>query len=377
MIRYVDDRRSLEDARSALSAADLLAVDCEAAGFHRYSDRLCLVQVTCGRRTYLFDPLALDPAPALEVPLRDPKVDVVMHGADFDLRLLDRDLGLKVRALFDTQVAASLLGIDGVGLGTLLEIRFGIRLSKKYQQGDWARRPLPGPMLEYAARDTAHLADLAGQLRTELFEAGRLEWALEEFRTLEAVRFERPPARDPVLQVREARNLGAREVDRLREALDWRDRIARQRDRAPFRVAGNRTLVEAAERNPGTVSELADVSGMNAVLARERGGELIRRFRSVDRRPTEMLTGYPYQAARRNGRRHRRRPEVERRLTRLKAVRNSTAARLGLDRGTLISNAVLEVIAEAAPSGRDELTGLRGVRRWQSDLLGAELLASV
>ena len=377
MIRYVDDRRSLEDARSALAAADLLAVDCEAAGFHRYSDRLCLVQVTCGGRTYLFDPLALDPAPALKVPLRDPKVDVVMHGADFDLRLLDRDLGLKVRALFDTQVAASLLGIDGVGLGTLLEIRFGIRLSKKYQQADWARRPLPGPMLEYAARDTAHLADLAGQLRTELFEAGRLEWALEEFRTLEAVRFERPPARDPVLQVREARNLGAREVDRLREALDWRDRIARQRDRAPFRVAGNRTLVEAAERNPGTVSELADVSGMNAALARERGGELIRRFRSVDRRPTEMLTGYPYQAARRNGRRHRRRPEVERRLTRLKAVRNSTAARLGLDRGTLISNAVLEVIAEAAPSGRDELTGLRGVRRWQSDLLGAELLASV
>ena len=377
MIRYVDDRGSLEDARGALAAADLLAVDCEAAGFHRYSDRLCLVQVTCGGRTYLFDPLALDPAPALEAPLRDPTVDVVMHGADFDLRLLDRDLGLGIRALFDTQVAASLLGIDGVGLGTLLGTRFGIRHSKKYQQADWAKRPLPGPMLEYAARDTVHLADLAGQLRTELSEAGRLEWALEECRTLEAVRFESPPARDPVLQVREARNLGAREVDRLREALDWRDRIARQRDRAPFRIAGNRTLVEAAESNPGTISELAGVSGMNAALARERGGELIRRFRSVDRMPAETLTGYPYRTAAGNGRHRRRGPEVERRLTRLKAVRNEAAARLGLDRGTLLSNAVLEVIAEAAPSGHAELTGLRGVRRWQSDLLGAELLASV
>ena len=161
MIRYVDDPTSLEDARAALAGAGALAVDCEAAGFHRYSDRLCLLQVTCGERTYLFDPFVLDPAPALEEPLRDPSVEVVMHGADFDLRLLDRDLGLRVRSLFDTQIAASLLGVTGVGLQTLLRDRFGIRLSKKYQQADWARRPLPEPMLEYAARDTAHLGDLA------------------------------------------------------------------------------------------------------------------------------------------------------------------------------------------------------------------------
>ncbi len=377
MIQYVDDPTSLEDARAALADADAFAVDCEAAGFHRYSDRLCLLQVTCGERTYLFDPFVLDPAPALEEPLRDPSVEVVMHGADFDLRLLDRDLGLRVRSLFDTQIAASLLGVTGVGLQTLLRDRFGIRLSKKYQQADWAMRPLPEPMLEYAARDTAHLEDLARELRRELVDAGRLEWAMEESRALELVRFELPPARDRVLQVREARSLGAREVDRLREALEWRDEIARERDRAPFRIAGNRTLMEAAVRNPGTVEELTELGGMNAALARERGGELIRRFRSVTGKPAGALTGYPLNAAYGNGSSRRLDPQVEERLTRLKAVRNATAERLGVDRGTLLSNAILEVIAEAAPARREELATVGGIRQWQSDVLGAELLASV
>ncbi len=377
MMRYVDDPKRLEDARAALASADTLAVDCEAAGFHRYSDRLCLLQVTCGACTYLFDPCALDPAPALEEPLRDPSVEVIMHGADFDLRLLDRDLGLRVRALFDTQIAASLLGVAGVGLQTLLRDRFGIRLSKKYQQADWARRPLPKPMLEYAARDTAHLEDLADELRRELLEAGRLEWAMEECRAMELVRFEPPPAGDPVLQLREARSLGAWEVDRLREALEWRDRIARERDRAPFRIAGNRTLVDAAQSNPSTVEELAELGGMNTALARERGGELIRRFQSVNRTPAGALTGYPHEAAYKNGPSRRLGPRVEERLTRLKAVRNATAERLGVDRGTLLSNAVLEAIAAAAPSQREELTALGGIRQWQSDVLGTELLASL
>ena len=377
MIRYVDDPKGLEDAKATLEGARRLAVDCEAAGFHRYSDRLCLLQVTCAERTYLFDPTALDPAPALEAPFRDPSVEVVMHGADFDLRLLDRDLGLRVRALFDTQIAASLLGVAGVGLQSLLKDRFGILLSKKHQQADWAMRPLPRPMVEYAARDTAHLEALADELRRELSEAGRLEWAIEECRAMESVRFEPPQAGDPVLRLREARNLDAWEVDRLREALEWRDRIARQRDRAPFRIAGNRTLVEAAQRNPGTVEELAAFGGMNPALARERGSELIRRFQSVNRRPVGALTGYPHEAARGNGRSRRLEPQVEERLTRLKAVRNATAERLGVDRGTLLSNAVLEAIAEADPARHEELTALGGIRQWQSDVLGTELLASL
>ena len=130
-----------------------------------------------------------------------------MHGADFDVRLIDRDLGIRVARLFDTQIAASLLGVEALGLSFLLENRLGIKLSKKYQKADWAQRPLPPPMREYAALDTIHLLALADHLRDELVERGRLEWAVEEFRELEKVRFEAPNGRDPVLGMRGVRDL--------------------------------------------------------------------------------------------------------------------------------------------------------------------------
>ena len=141
----MDDRPGLQAAQSNLEVADRIALDCEAAGYHRYSDRLCLVQLTTAGRTYLLDPLEIDPAPALRAVLEDSGTEVVMHGADFDVRLIDRDLGIRVARLFDTQIAASLLGVEALGLSFLLENRLGIKLSKKYQKADWAQRPLPRP----------------------------------------------------------------------------------------------------------------------------------------------------------------------------------------------------------------------------------------
>ncbi len=125
------------------------------------------------------------------------------------------------------------------------------------------------------------------------------------------------------------------------------------------------------------MEELAQLDGMSRALARERGTELIGRFRAVNLTPAGDLAGYPHEAARGNGSGRRPAPEVEERLTRLKTVRNGVAERLGVDRGTLLSNAVLQVIAEAVPSGTKELAALEGVRRWQTDLLGADLLASL
>ncbi len=373
----MDDQEGVEAVRSTLATAERIALDCEAAGYHRYSDRLCLVQLTTGSSTYLLDPLEIDPEPALRPALEDPGIEVVMHGADFDIRLLDRDLSIRIAGLFDTQIAASLLGDQAVGLSSQVESRLGIQLSKKYQKADWARRPLPAEMREYAAADTTYLPALANRLREGLVASGRLGWAVEEFNELEKVRFEESNGRDPVLGFKDARELGPREVDRLREALVWRDRIGRELDRALFRVVGDAVLVEASRRNPGTVDQVAALKGMSRSLASQWGQDLILRFREVDLRPEEELVGYPVGPVGSNGFGRRRSIEVEARMVRLKGVRNQRAENLGVDRGTLLSNAVLQLIAESPLSSADDLAGVAGMRRWQAELLADDLIASL
>ena len=375
-IRYVDDGEGLEAVRSTLQTTDRIALDCEAAGYHRYSDRLCLIQLSANGQTYLMDPFEVDPAPVLRPALEGSEVEVVMHGADFDVRLLARDLGIRLGKLFDTQIAASLLGIEAIGLSALLKSELGIHLSKKYQKADWARRPLPSPMREYAAHDSAHLIALAAHLRPALEQAGRLGWAVEEFRELEKVQFEKLEGRDPVRNVKEARTLGPREVDRLREALGWRDRLGRELDRALFRVAADVVLVEAARTNPATVSALSGIRGMSPALAAEWGSDLLARFREVDDRPEDGLVGYPAREGSSNG---SGRPslEVEARIARLKTIRNERARQLGVGRGTLLSNAVLQEIAELSPIRPEDIEAVKGVRRWQAELLAADLIASL
>ncbi len=376
-IRYVEDPHGLSEVGEALERAESVALDCEAAGYHRYSDRLCLLQLTVDRTTFLVDPFAVDPEPVLGPTLRRREVEVVMHGADYDVRLLDRDLGIGLTGLVDTQIAAALLGVESLGLSALLEGRLGIALSKKYQKADWAQRPLPPPMREYAALDTAHLHALAGELLAELEARGRLDWAREEFEELQKVRFEANGDRDPVTRIRAARDLDPRQVERLRAALEWRDRIARDMDRATFRVVGDPALVEVAVRDPRSMGELASVPGMNRGLAERDGEELLGSLARIRELPESGLRGYPRPPRDREGGGGRPPPEVEERLARLKGVRNAHAAELGIARGTLLPNGILQLLAERPPSDLPELAAVPGLRKWQAAVLGGALLATL
>jgi ribonuclease D len=373
----VDDPAELPLLRRALASEPWLALDCEAAGFHRYSDRLCLLQISTSSATQIVDPLAFDPGDALRGPLEDPAIEVLMHGADYDLRLLDRDLSVSLRGLFDTQVAAALLGENSLGLAALLELHLGVKLSKKFQRADWARRPLPADMLEYAASDTIHLRELADLLRARLDQAGRLTWALDECRFLEEARWESKPGddlEDPVARVRGARDLTPREVAFLREALAWRDKIARTRDKAPFRIAGDQALLEVVVRRPGTPDQLAEVRGFSRALASQEGQDLLERMARVALLPDGEIVPYPRRASTGTSRPS---PDTEERALRLKEVRNRRADELGIDRGTLLPNAVLLEIARLEPRSPDELDMVPGLRRWQAEALGETLLATL
>lgn len=371
---YVQSAQEAAGLVDDLARAKRIALDCEAAGFHRYSDRLCLVQLTTERATYLIDPLAFDASEVLRPPLEDPNLTVVMHGADFDLRLLSRDLRIRLHGLFDTQIAAQLLGEETLGLAGLLESRFGMRLSKKFQRADWAERPLSDGMLEYAADDTRHLMRLADWLTAELAEARRLGWAKEECRALEAAAGELPKdeePEDPILRIKGARHLSARQITALREALAWRDEIARARDRALFRVIAEGPLIDAVAAQPRTVSDLVAIKGFPQRLAEEEGAGLIQRLDRVTLMKDDELRGYP-RAPRRGG--FRSTPEMEALAERLKDARNRKADELRLPRGTLLSNSTLMEIARAAPRSVEALAQVEGVRPWKAEALGEDFV---
>ncbi|HSG08673.1 MAG TPA: HRDC domain-containing protein [Longimicrobiales bacterium] len=371
---HITDEAQAAGLRDDLRGSRRFALDCEAAGFHRYSDRLCLLQVTTDSATYIVDPLAFDVAALFRGPLEDPDVEIVMHGADYDLRLLDRDLGIRMRGLFDTQVAASMLGESALGLQALLEGRLGVTLSKKFQRADWAERPLSDAMLEYAADDTRHLMKLADMLAADLAAAGRTAWAFDECRALEANALARPveeAPEDPVARVKGARDLTPREVHALREALDWRDGLARARDRAPFRIVGDPPLLEAVLRRPLDSRELADIQGFPGGLARAEGDELLRRFDQVAQLPDDQLRPYPRNSRRGPGRPP---PEVEELAEKLKSARNKKAEALGMDRGTLLPNALVVAVAVEAPADLAALARIDGIRGWQVEVVGPDLL---
>ncbi len=369
--RLIADLESATALTTLLASNSRVALDCEAAGFHRYSDRICLIQLTVESETFIVDPLAFDPKEVIRPALENENVQVVMHGADYDVRLLNRDLGIQLRGIFDTQIAASLLGEPGLGLAALLQKHLAVNVSKKFQRADWARRPLPPDMLEYAASDTRHLATLASLLEERLLEEGRMTWAQEEFRAMEATRWEKVEDEDPVARVKGARDLPPRQVTALREALRWRDRVARRKDRAPFRVAGDEALLETVLARPRSVKDLAALKGFNPRLAHSEGKALLDRLYEVEGLELDELVGFPTPA--RNGR-GRPSPTVEERLDRLKSVRNSRAEELRIGRGTLVPNSVLLEIAWDAPRTLEDLGRIEGIKSWQVDTVGRAML---
>ena len=191
-LRLIEDSAEFATMLRRLRNEPTVAIDTEAASFHRYRDRVYLVQLSTRDETHLVDPLALPGLPGFGELLADPAIEKLFHDADYDLRLLGYEFGFTATNLFDTRVAAQFLNEPGIGLAALLEKYIGVRPDKRFQRADWSARPLTQPMLEYAAMDTRHLPDLRDLLRDKLLARGRLEWVLEECALLTAVRWPDP-----------------------------------------------------------------------------------------------------------------------------------------------------------------------------------------
>ncbi|ACG73488.1 3'-5' exonuclease [Anaeromyxobacter sp. K] len=265
---FVSDPDALSRLLDALAGERVLALDTESNSFHVYRERVCLLQLSTRAQDFVVDPISVDVRPLGEI-LCDGR-EVVLHGADYDVRCLHREYGWRIPRLFDTMIAARRLGRPGLGLSALVEAHFGVRLSKAFQRSDWGRRPLTPDQLAYAALDTHFLLPLFDLLTGELATRGALEEAWKESQRIASV-----VARERVFDPEGWRRIkGSRELDApgkavLRALWIAREDRARASDRPPFKVLGEPAMLEIARRRPATREALAAIPGVTpSVLGR-------------------------------------------------------------------------------------------------------------
>ncbi len=369
--QLIEQAADLETVVQDLLQEKTLAFDTEADSFYHYFDKTCLIQISTRRQIYLVDPIAMGGPEAL-APLgpvmASPDIRKVFHAAEYDIFVLKRDCRFRFANLFDTMISAQLLGYPAIGLAALAQRHFDLTLPKDEQRSDWSARPLRPTQLAYAAADVAYLIPLAEKLERELKKQKRLEWAREEFETLTRREWpEREFDRLGYLKIKGARSLDPQALSLLRELFLERDKRAREIDRPPFKVLGNRALIEIAQRQPASSEELSKVKGVTDLILRRFGRDVL----AAVKRGLKRKHG-PIPKGSGNGRRRMDR-RTERRLAVLKRWRGQRAREVELDPGVLCPNAALEAIAFKNPATGSELVGMEELKGWFAREFGEEV----
>lgn len=370
--RFLDRGPEIAGFFDAVREEPVLALDLEADSLHHYREQICLVQISTAAETTILDPLAApEVLDGLESVLADAGVRKILHGGDYDVRLLKRGRVLRVRNLFDTMIAAQLTGRERFGLAPLLEEHFGVILDKRHQRADWSRRPLGPELLAYAAADTAHLHALSGHLAAELQALGRLEWAVEEFRLLEQVE-PGAPKKPWCLDIKGAARLSPRQLARLQALLETRDELARARNRPPFMVFTSQVLIDWAQTPPASRRALLETPGAGRALLELHADRVLQALESAAAlSEQECPRAEP-------ARRSVLSASEASRFSRLRAAREEASRRLGLAPGLLVNTATLERLCRGAGPDRGGGEAVEGaLKQWQLEALGETFLRAL
>jgi ribonuclease D len=365
-MKWIDSQSAFDTAMRDIAAHGTIAVDTEADSLHSYFDKVCLIQISTSDEDYVIDPLRKIDLAAFGRILADPAITKILHGADYDLRILNRDFGFTIASLVDTMMCALLLGYDQFGLAALLERHFGLKLDKAHQRADWAMRPLTSEMLDYAATDTRHLIALAAKLRGELEAVGRWEWAREEFTRLEAIRFkdkekdEDEP--EPFRRLKGINSFDRRSLAVARALHQWRDGLARKADRPPFKIIGNDVLIELAKTKAASQQALDGIKILSQFHRNRYGRDLVRIAREALALDESEL---PEKSEPRSWLRDK---DLEVRVNRMKTVRDRIAKELKLDPSIVAPRHVLTAVATVGT------LDVPAMREWQKAVVGPALL---
>ncbi len=353
ILSVVDTEQKLQEFLPKLRGATWVALDTEADSLHAYPEKVCLIQVSTAHGDRLIDPLAGLNLDAFLDALSGHQL--IMHGADYDLRLLRKHHEFVPSGIFDTMLAARLLGLRQFSLSDLVHSYLGVKLEKGAQKANWALRPLTERMEKYARNDTHYLKPLADKLRAELEAKGRLAWHRESCERLisESTR-EHVTDHDTVWRVKGSHVLGRRGLAILRELWRWREGEAIRANKPPFFVLSHQTLADIA--NAASLGRPVDSLIPKHLTERRRAGLTKALARGLAIAPEH----YPL-IPKNNGRRP---TEAEaRRYVELQKRRDANAAKLQIDPTLIASRSMLSDLAHNWEKHSAELMN------WQRELL--------
>jgi ribonuclease D len=351
-----------------LAGEPALALDTESDSLYRYFYKVCLIQVSTPTTDYLVDPLRLPDISGLDQFLADPSIEKVFHAAENDVVVLKRDFGFSFANVFDTMVAARILGWPRVSLAALLAEHFNVKTDKRLQLTDWGHRPLSEEQLWYARLDSRYLLSLRDLLIEELKKRHRWREAQEAFAALPHLApVEKQFDPEGFWRNKEARTLEPQELAVLRELYLWRDEKARNLDLPPFKVIDDRTLVHLSRSQPVNMGDLR----LSEWQMRRFGREVLAAVAvGVSAPPPEPLVRHHNDSGRPD-------PAVLARFDRLRAWRTARADTRGVSSDIVLTNEVLMAIARADPADKDELGELGLLGPWKLEEYGADIIAAL
>ena len=370
-MKYIDTAALLEEAAAKISQSPWAAVDTEADSLHHYSEKLSLVQVSVAGEDYVIDPLVgLDLAPVLADLAQK---HLIFQAADSDVRLLKKVHPFKPREVFDTMIAAQILGYPKMGLVDLAEKHCGLRLSKAEQKADWSKRPLEEKLLKYAANDTHYLKTIRDAMEAELKELGRLEWHRQQCaKLLQTLENLKPQESDGSSdwQIKGSKDLKGASLTVLRELWHWRDALAQQRDKPAFKILNSEYLVQIAQwaaANPnGDIGQWKEAPRNVRGEHREAINQLIRN--------AQNLPQAEYRFPDRPKFRIKWTETDSKILTALKTAREKLGTELKIHPSLIATNAVLEALTLAKPKSREDIEKADLMLPWQTEVAAETFL---
>lgn len=353
-----------------MSQASRLALDTESNSLYAYSERVCLIQLSTDQADFLIDPLSFERADLefLGRACADPSVEKVLHAAEYDIMVLRRDLGFQFAGVFDTMIAARILGWANFGLAALLSEHFNVKMNKTHQRANWGLRPLSPALTQYAQLDVHFLLPLRDILKAELVSRGCAEEARELFDEVCQAHW-KGGVFDPegFWSINGARNLPPIGLAVLKELYQYREQQGRLHNLPVFKIMSEATLVELAAARPRSRDELVHLRVLSESQLRRYGSDTLACVqRGLKAKP-------PHPAHRQNGIDEL----TAKRFEALHAWRKETAARRGVSSEIIVSKDALWELALAAPRTVAQLEPLQFIGPWRRKVYGDEILKTL
>ena len=366
--KIIDTFDALKNLARTIDTEKTIGVDLEADSMYHFKEKVCLIQMAAPGINVVIDPLMVKDLSPLKPIFKRPEVSKIFHGADYDVRSLYRDFDITINNLFDTELASRFLGYSETGLEAVLKNKFDVALDKKFQRKDWSRRPLPRDMISYAAKDARYLLPLAQILTDELKELGRLQWVQEECEILSKVRANINNIDPLYLNFKGAGKLNPRNLAVLEALLQYRRTIARKKDKPLFRIFGNRSLLELADKKPPDLKQLEKSRALSPKQISMYSAGVIAAIQDAMQVEQDNLPVYP----------RRRSPRVPLVVAgRVKALRNwrdEQVDRLVLDPALICTKALMSTIAQQKPSRVSDLSAINEMKNWQKKEFGQDIV---